>query len=137
MPLGGTTKTHNRLWLARKRRGLRQKQVAFLLNHHTVDQISRYEKGLRVPTLETALRLEIVYQTPLRLLFADLYEKLQGEIKQKMQGSAGLQSTAGEQEDLREFCAYAELLSMPSLSQAERDKVRRHVIDLTRRMAYL
>lgn len=141
MHVGGKHKTHNRLWLARKRRRLRQKQVAYLLNHHTVDQISRYEKGLRVPTLETALMLEIIYATPLRVLFKELYERLQDDIGARARDAQSIKSLAeglnqGEGE-MKSFCTYGELLSVPSLSQPELDEVRKHVTHLARRIAYL
>lgn len=141
MHLGGKDKTHNRLWSARKRRGLSQKQVAFLLGHHTADQISRYEKGLRLPTLETALKLEIIYRTPLRMLFSERYDQLCAELQQKIQGSQALRSLcedfASQAEDGSEFCTYADLLRMPAPSEADLSRVRRHVIQLTKKMAFL
>src|SRR5437870_13110734 len=89
---GGKNKTENRLWIARKKRGFEQKQVAHLLNHKSVDQISRYENGSRLPKLQTALKLEIVYGVPLRLLFTDLYSQLRTEIKERTVTSRSLSS---------------------------------------------
>src|SRR5438270_11681560 len=111
----GKNKTHNRLWLARKRKGLGQKQVAVLLNHRTVDQVSRFEKGLRLPNLETALRLEIIYNTPLSSLYKDTYERLREEIKQKIQDSPSLRASFDKSaQDAGDYCAYAESLRVPS-----------------------
>jgi DNA-binding XRE family transcriptional regulator len=50
-------KTLNNLWQARKRLSLTQLQLAFLLGHKYKDNAYRLEKGLKLPTLETALRL--------------------------------------------------------------------------------
>src|SRR5438105_9729363 len=85
MPPRGRNSIENRLWQTRKRRGLEQKQVAYLLNYHTADQVSRYELGTRLPTLETALLLEMIYSAPLRVLYKDLYERLQAEFKERLE----------------------------------------------------
>ncbi|GEM_PF-1709832 len=130
----------NRLWQARQRRGLARKQVATLLNHKQNDQLSRFEQGLRFPNLHHALKLEILYGVPVRLLFHGLYEQLQAELREKggrtlmwpVIDEAGL-AAAGEEE----FCLYQELLRSPLLSEVEKDRVRRHVARLARQLAYL
>jgi transcriptional regulator with XRE-family HTH domain len=138
MNIGGKNKIPNRLWLARKRCGLGQKQVASLLDYHTPDQLSRYEQGLRAPALETALRLEIIYRTPLRVLYAELYEQLREELQQRAQDRPSLKILDKESEEsMDEFCTYADLLCSPSLSQAEKNKVRSHITRLARKLAYL
>lgn len=139
MPPGGKNSVENRLWSARKRRGLEQKQVAYLLNHHTPDQVSRYELGVRLPTLETALLLEIIYGVPLRLLYKDLYERLRGELKDRMGRIPQLHERLTdflEDEALSEYCAYREIVHSGCPSQHDLARVRRHVTDLVRRMAY-
>ncbi|MDQ3802268.1 MAG: helix-turn-helix domain-containing protein [Acidobacteriota bacterium] len=138
MSSGGKRKPANRLWLARKRRALRQKQVASLLNHHTTDQISRYEKGLRLPQLETALRLEIIYGMPLRVLFKDLYEQLERDIRLRVLDSPALKKAFEQGEDTAgDYCAYDELARGASVSPADQARVRRHLTKLARKLAYL
>jgi len=137
---GGVTDLPNRLWQARKRRGLGQKQVSILLNHKQIDQLSRFEQGSRVPNLHHALMLEILYGVPVRLLFHGLYEQLQAELREKAGRSlmwpvideAGLAATGEE-----EFCMYQELLRSPLLTPVEKDRVRRHVAKVARQLAYL
>ena len=96
----------NNLWTYRKRFGLSQKQAAFLLDHKTTSQLSRYEKGTKVPGLETALKLEILYRVPVAFLFYDCYQKLKDEIRSKedsLRMQAGSESridTRWEGEDL-------------------------------------
>jgi transcriptional regulator with XRE-family HTH domain len=58
----------NRLWLARKRSGYEHKQVASLLDYKTIQQVSLYETGLRMPSLKTALKFAIIYRLPIRTL---------------------------------------------------------------------
>lgn len=135
-----STKLHNRLWQARKRAGLGQKQVAALLAHHTADQVSRYEKGCRVPNLETALRLEIIFRTPIRHLFGDLHQLLLEDIEGKTKDVMGFQSLYAELTACGQFgvfCSHAEALLTPDISKTQEDAVRGHVTLLARQLAEL
>ncbi|OLE55413.1 MAG: hypothetical protein AUG51_02850 [Acidobacteria bacterium 13_1_20CM_3_53_8] len=133
---GGKTKTHNRLWFARKRSGLQQKQIAALLNHQTVDQVSRYEKGLRIPNLETALCLEIIFGIPIRVLLPDLYKQLEDDIRQKIASSPSLKRIfdQAEQSGFEAYCPYAELLRKLSPTPTDLDRVRKHIIQLSNKL---
>lgn len=71
----------NQLVLYRRRMGFSQKHVAQLLGHKDASLLSHYERGRRLPTLLTALRLEIVYRVPVAFLYRDLYEELREEIR--------------------------------------------------------
>jgi transcriptional regulator with XRE-family HTH domain len=131
----------NRLWLARKRRSLEQKQAAYLLGHQSLDQISRYELGTRLPSLDNALRLEVIYGVPLRLLFKELFERLEDEVWQRISLNSSLQKLYGNRSSqstgLAQYCAFAELLTMPNASEANRGQVRQHVTALAKKLAYL
>ena len=70
----------NRLWIARKRARLPQKLVASLLGHRSLSTVSQYESGKNLPGLQTGLKLELIYQTPLAKLFPGLYDRLIREI---------------------------------------------------------
>lgn len=71
----------NHLWLYRKRMGFSQKQVALLLGHKSTWPISDYERGKRLPTLTTALKLEIILRVPVAFLYQDLYGNLKRKIR--------------------------------------------------------
>lgn len=137
----GKTNLPNRLWLARKRLGLRQKQVAMLLNHRTTDQISRYESGKRVPSLSTAFAMEVVYGIPCRLLFPGLFERIEDRIRSGAKRSSTLPAAfvdrlgASRRDDL--YCAYRELLRTKPLTEEHSARVRTHVVELTRTLADL
>ena len=60
------------LWLARKRLGWSQKWVAALLGRRSVSVVSEYERGVKTPPLPIALKLQLIYQTPLAELFPAL-----------------------------------------------------------------
>lgn len=138
---GGPPQPPNRLWLARKRRGLEQKQVAYLLDQQSIDQLSRYEQGMRLPSLENALKLEIIYGVPLRILFKELFDELEDSVWQRISLNSQLQKNYGNRVTregaLADYCALADLLSMPNASDADRSRVRKHVTSLAKRLAYL
>jgi transcriptional regulator with XRE-family HTH domain len=137
---GGKIPFSNRLWRARKRRGLAQKQVAYLIEK-TVDEVSRYERGIHQPELQTLLALEIIYGTPLRLLFQELYEEIRAQIIERIESRESLRpkyEALFESSDLeQEYCGYEETLKLSDLPAMERDKIRSHVTRLARRLAGL
>lgn len=73
----------NGLWTYRKKKGLSQKRVAFLLGHKTTSQLSNYERGRKLPGLINALKLEIICEMPVGFLFHELYHSLKEDIKAK------------------------------------------------------
>jgi len=139
---GGRVKKPNRLWIARKRRGLGQKQVAFLINK-TIDEISRYERGVRLPELPSILALEIIYGAPPRLLFKEFYDQVLAEVRQRIESNEALKAAyagllpASETNGAHEYCPYEDMLRMPNLSLVERGKVRDHVTRIAKKLAFL
>src|SRR6266571_3208293 len=69
-----THKLENYLRTYRKRSGLTQRDVAFLVGCRNGAQVSRYEKRWRLPPLRTALALEAAFGVPVSELFAGLRE---------------------------------------------------------------
>ena len=137
---GGRALKRNRLWIARKRRGLVQKQVAHLLDT-SIDEISRCERGVITPGLEIALGLEIVYGLPVHLLFKDLYEDLQGRISKKLNNQESIKRVYDDvltsEQKLGESCTYQDLLQITNLSAVDAVKVRSHITQLAKKLAYL
>lgn len=66
----------NYLRMYRKRAGLSQDEVAFLLGVKSGAKVSRYERRRRVPPLETALAYEAIFRIPVRELFLGTYEQV-------------------------------------------------------------
>ena len=81
----------------RKRAALSQEDVAFLLGALNGSQVSRYEHFDRMPGLKTALAFEVIYQKPVKELFAGIYKKIEQEVaararvraKQENRGKGG------------------------------------------------
>ena len=63
-------KLPNYLKTYRKRAGLSQADLAYLLGVRSGTKVSRYERFSRVPNLETALAFEALYHLPVADLFA-------------------------------------------------------------------
>src|SRR3989442_5261356 len=79
----------NYLKTYRKRAGLSQDEVAFLLGCQSGAKVSRYERLARRPSLETAFAYEALFGVPARELFAGVYEKVEEQIKKRARVLAG------------------------------------------------
>ena len=73
-------KNLNKLWIARKKAGLGQKSVARLLGYKSISPISEYETGTVLPSLSTAFKLALIYNTPLSELYDSLYQHSADEL---------------------------------------------------------
>lgn len=78
-----TRKLENYLRMYRRRSGLTQREVAFLLGCRNGAQMSRFEKRKRVPSLQTALAFEVILGAPVSELFAGLRESVMKEIAKR------------------------------------------------------
>lgn len=58
----------------RRRSGLTQRQLAWLLGCRAGSKVSRYERFARSPGLETVFAYEIIFRTSARELFAGRFE---------------------------------------------------------------
>lgn len=120
----------SRLWLARKRLGYEQKQIAQLLSHKSVNQISRYETGLNVPSLKTALKLAIIYKLPIRVLFHTYYRECQEELTSRAKTLNRESMLKFDLTEPTDYCAYLELIKTSFLSEIDKKKIHRHVLGL-------
>ncbi len=73
----------NCLWKYRKRMGFTQRQVSAILTHMSQPNLSHLERGDKLPTLITALKLEIIYRVPVAFLFPAHYARLKAAIREK------------------------------------------------------
>ena len=76
----------NYLRTHRRRLTLSQEEVAFLLGvngESKGSKVSRDENLTREPSLQTALAYQVIYGTPVRELFAGLYEQVEREVMER------------------------------------------------------
>src|SRR3954463_8877424 len=71
-----TNNERNYIFNMRRNRRLLQKQLATLLGHRHAVMISKYEHGVSLPPLESAILLEIALGVRLPELYPDLYQRL-------------------------------------------------------------
>ena len=72
-----SSRLDNYLRTYRKRAGFSQDEVAFLLGSASGAKVSRYERLARRPSLRAIIAYEIIFQAPVRELFAGLYQKVE------------------------------------------------------------
>jgi len=71
----------NDLLRYRERLGLTQQHVAAVLGLQDSAVISKLERQQRLPRLETALKLSVMYRVPVEFLFSDLYKQIRLETR--------------------------------------------------------
>jgi transcriptional regulator with XRE-family HTH domain len=74
------TKFSNYLRANRKRLGLSQEDVAYLLGADSGAKVCRYEQFVREPSLKTALACEAVFQKSASELLSELYHKISRDV---------------------------------------------------------
>lgn len=80
MDYANLRKMPNLLRKYRKVRGLKEKDVARMLNLKSASRISRWEKGICLPSLANAFRLAALYRVMVDALFTDMSDSLKEEI---------------------------------------------------------
>ena len=73
-------KLPNYLRTFRKRSGLLQKEMAFLLGLESDATVSRHELFQRLSILETILAYEVIFGVPVRELFGGTFEKVNKDV---------------------------------------------------------
>lgn len=70
----------NQIRRYRKKRYLRQRDIAELLGQKQPRDIYRWEVGQKLPSLLNALKLSAALKCPVELLFLDHYKQIQREM---------------------------------------------------------
>src|SRR6266404_646009 len=78
-------KLANYLRAYRKRSGLSQSEVAYLLGCKNGNQVSRYERRRRIPPLLTALAFQAALGTSIPELYAGTYESVANQVRSRAQ----------------------------------------------------
>ena len=72
----------NRLWIHRKKMGYSQRHVAKLLGHKSPARVSNYERGRRLPNLETVLKLQVILCATVDTLYQETYLEMKQKVVQ-------------------------------------------------------
>lgn len=89
----------NYLRAHRKRLGLSQDDLAYLLGCRSGTKISRYERFRRKPNLDTVFAFEVIAGIPARKLFAGLYISAERDVVRRVE--ALLRQLSGRPESPR------------------------------------
>jgi transcriptional regulator with XRE-family HTH domain len=68
---------------ARRKLDLTQEDVAALMGDKTAAKISRYERGERLPPLQTALEYEAITRKPVSDLFGGLFDRIRQTVARR------------------------------------------------------
>lgn len=88
-----SARLENYLLMYRKRAGLSQRDVAFLLGCKGCDKASRYERLARRPGIHAVFAYEVIFRAPARELFAGLYKKVERTTLERARRLAEMLST--------------------------------------------
>ena len=92
----------NYLKAYRKKTGLTQREVSFLLGWKAGDQLSRFERCHHHPPLRTALALEAIFGVPVAELFAGVRQSVDQDIESRIgRLVANLQKEVGQGRQMR------------------------------------
>jgi transcriptional regulator with XRE-family HTH domain len=69
----------------RKRAGLSQDELAWLLGCQSGSKVSRYESFSREPSLKTILAYEIVFRVPARELFGGIFDAVEMTTRRRVE----------------------------------------------------
>jgi transcriptional regulator with XRE-family HTH domain len=116
------------LALRRKRLDYEQKHIALLLGHKTTYQISRYETDQRTPNFREAVKLSLLYNLPLSILFESYFRRCREELENSIK-SAGLAAKINLENALEVdgYCSYLESMNSDRISETAADRIRRHI----------
>jgi len=76
---------HNRIRQFRMEKGLTQRELAHILGYKSVSSLSHLERGCKLPSLKTAMKLEIALQRFIGDIFPRLYNKLRTPVARRRQ----------------------------------------------------
>jgi len=93
-------KLDNYLLMYRRRAGLTQKELAFLLGWNASSTVSRHERRECVPLLPIALAYEAVLKAPVSELFAGISQGVEQRTRERAQLLSGRNLTNGSRLDV-------------------------------------
>src|SRR5690348_14503995 len=70
----------------RRKAGLSQRDLAFILGYGKPGAVSRHELFRSVPPLLMAIAYEVIFQTPIAELFPGLHETVEAAIEKQIEG---------------------------------------------------
>ncbi len=73
----------NRIRQLRMEKDLTQRELAFIVGYESLSAFSQIEAGRKLPSLPTALKLEVALQRLVPDIFPQLYDKVRDRVAQR------------------------------------------------------
>ena len=73
----------NRIRQLRMEKGLTQRELAFIVGYESLSTFAQVEAGRKLPSLATALKLEVALQRLIPDIFPQLYEQMRGPVAER------------------------------------------------------
>jgi transcriptional regulator with XRE-family HTH domain len=73
----------NRIRQLRMEKGLTQQELAFVVGYESLSTFARLEAGGKLPSLTTALKLEVALQRLVPDIFPELYDQIRTPVAQR------------------------------------------------------
>lgn len=93
----------------RKQAGFTQSDLACLLSVHTAENVSRYERLSRRPTLETAFGCQVIFNACPHELFPGLYREVEQGVRKRARQIWGRLGRAEREMHARKWAVYEAL----------------------------
>lgn len=129
-------KTNTALLRARRRRVLERKQVSSLLGYRGTQVLAAYERGERIPGLENAIKLALIYDCSLEAIFPEPYRIARHDLSKSALKSPARKNASASLLSMHS-CSYEELLSDPATAGPYHGLVRDHITKLAKVLAGL
>jgi transcriptional regulator with XRE-family HTH domain len=126
-------RSDNLVRILRRRLGLSQKELAFLLGYTSESQVSRLENGSRIPQFEQSLAIELLFGTERRSVFPKAHLAVGLELKgrvtelvaQLSQRRSSGSKVSYKTVQLERVMALLERLESAALPDAKRERKKR------------
>lgn len=73
----------NRIRQLRMEKGLTQRELAFIVGYESLSTFAQIEAGRKLPSLPTALKLEVAFLRLVPDIFPELYDQVRGPVARR------------------------------------------------------
>ncbi len=67
----------------RMERGITQRQLAHIIGYQSVSSLSHLERGRKLPSIQTAMKLEVAFQRLIPDIFPRLYDEVRDSVARR------------------------------------------------------
>lgn len=138
MPEIRPTHPNTALIRARRRRVLERKQASWLLGYKGPQLLAEYERGEKLPSLQNAIKLTLIYGCDLEEIFPEKYKLAREQIfeKTKAQRFIALDRIPDLLNNINR-CSFEDALEDQTKAELHRGDIRDHITRLAKALAQI